>query len=65
MEDKKKRVTTVLFETKNKKNKKKKRKEKGNVPHQNTVTATVLAQCKHIECTIPNHCSGIAAFYIY
>ena len=21
------------------------------MPHQNTVTATVLAQCKHIECT--------------
>ena len=26
--------------------------------HQSTVTATVLAQCKHTECTVPKHCSG-------
>ena len=33
-------------------------------PHQNTVTATVLAQYKYTECTVSKHCSGIAAFYI-
>ena len=31
------------------------------MPHQNTITATVLAQCKHTECTVPKHCSDIAA----
>ena len=48
---KKKKVQT---EDKKKKRKKKKRK----VPHQSTVTATVLAQCKHFECIVPKHCSG-------
>ena len=33
-------------------------------PHQNTVTATVLLQYKYTECTVPKHCSGIAAFYL-
>ena len=33
--------------------------------HQSIVTATALAQCKHTECTVPKHCSGIAAFYIH
>ena len=28
------------------------------MPHQSTVTATVLAQCKHFECIVPKHCSG-------
>ena len=38
--------------------------QKKKKPHQSTVTATMLSQCKHIECTVPKHCSGIAAFYI-
>ena len=44
--------------------KKEKKKKKSEMPHQSTVTTTVLAQCKHTECTVPKHCSGIAAFYI-
>ena len=39
----------------------KKKKKKGKVPHQSTVIAIVLAQCKHIECTVPKHCSSIVA----
>ena len=30
---------------------------KEKMPHQNTVTDIVLAQCKYTECTVPKHCS--------
>ena len=56
MKKKKKTITTVvtvsLFETEKKKK----------MSHQSTVTATVLVQCKYTECTVPNRCSGLAAF---
>ena len=42
---------------------KKKKKKKGS-RNQSIVVATVLAQCKHAECTMSKHCSGIAALYI-
>ena len=32
------------------------------MPHQSTDTATVLAQSKHTECTVPKHYSGIGVF---
>ena len=32
--------------------------QKSRGPHQSTVTATVLIQCKHYECTVPKYCSG-------
>ena len=38
--------------------------EKKKNPHQSNVTATVFAQCKHSECTVPKHCSDISAFII-
>ena len=47
-----------MFETQ-----KKEKDKKSEVPHQSTVTATMFAQCKHIECTVPKYCSGIAAFH--
>ena len=40
-----------------------KKKKKGS-RNQSIVVATVLAQCKHAECTMSKHCSGIAALYI-
>ena len=46
-----------MFETE-----KKEKEKKSKVPHQSTVTATMLAQYKHIECTVSKYCSDIAAF---
>ena len=49
--------------------KKKKKKKKSKVPHQSTITATVLAQYKHTEYIVPKHCSGHWRFlyirYVY
>ena len=45
-------------------NKRLKEKKKKKVPHQSAVAATVLAQYKHSECTVPKYCSGIGAFII-
>ena len=56
---KKKKTVTIVATVRNWEKKKKKKKSK--MPHQNTITATVLAQCKHTECTVPKHCSDIAA----
>ena len=36
--------------------------EKKKNPHQSNVTATVFAQCKHSECTVPKYCSGYWLF---
>ena len=41
-----------------------KRLKKKKVLHQSTVSATVLTQYKHSECTVPKYCSGIGAFII-
>ena len=54
----KKKVQTEDKINCNSKLKKRKKKKKGKVSHQSTVTATVLAQCKHTECTVPKHYSG-------
>ena len=43
-------------------------KKKGKVPHQSTITATVLAHYKHTECIVPKHCNNIDAivkFVVY
>ena len=55
--DDKKIPLYLLFETEKKENEK-----KSEVPHQSTVTATMLVQYKHIECIVPKYCSDIAAF---
>ena len=47
-----------MFETE-----KKEKEKKSEVPHQSTVTATMLAQFKHIECIVPKHCNDIATFH--
>ena len=61
MEDKRKKtVTTVATmppSTVATVQKKKKKKKEGKMPHQSTVTATVLIQCKHTKCIVPKHCS--------
>ena len=41
--------------TKYKRKKKVETEGKKKVPHQSTVTATVLAQCKHTKCIVPKH----------
>ena len=42
-----------MFETE-----KKEKEKKSKVPHQSTITATVLAQYKHTECTMPKYYRG-------